>query len=83
MPPFHHGALRVDSQGRLWVGLLPFPDLTGGDVYDVIDSHGVLIDRVKLPVGTFLLGFGTNDAVYLRLRNGNTVSVARARFRTP
>jgi hypothetical protein len=47
-----------DGGNNVWV-LINMPGVpTDADVYDVIDRQGELIDRVQLPTGRHLLGFG-------------------------
>ena len=63
-PAFGPGAARADVDGRVWVRLLatkPMP----GPVYAVIDGEGRLVDRVLLPAGTAIAGFGAGGVVYL------------------
>ena len=54
---------------------------TGGPEYDVIDRSGKLVDRVTLPRGTTIAGFGTGGIVYLGVRDQAGVHVVRARER--
>jgi len=63
MPPFLAGAAAIAFDGRLWVLKTrvhedPIP------VYDVFDGAGRLVERVALPAGTRLAGFG-RGVVYL------------------
>ena len=51
-----------------------------GPVYELVNRAGVLFDRVQLPGGTTLVGFGPG-VVYLSARTGAGVSLARARIR--
>src|SRR5205085_297106 len=53
-----------DADNNVWV-LVNIPDAAGAFVYDVIDRRGTLIDRVALPVGRQLLGFGPRGVVFL------------------
>jgi hypothetical protein len=66
-PPFAMGAARADADGHVWVRLIatkPMP----GPVYDVIDGTGKLVDRVVLPAGAAIAGFGPG-VVYLATRD--------------
>jgi hypothetical protein len=40
----------------------------GGPIYDVIDRAGLLIDRVQVPPGRQVIGFGKGGVVYLAAR---------------
>ena len=37
----------------------------GGILYDVINRNGEIIERVQLPVGRMLEGFGPNGVIYM------------------
>ena len=70
-PPFRQGALSVDYDGNLWI--LPFASSAskaGELVYDVVNADGKLFQRVRLPVGRALVGFGRGKTVYLATRTG-------------
>lgn len=46
-------------------------------VYDVISPAGKMIERVKLPAGRQLLGFGPNGAIFLGAREGRQLMVEK------
>jgi hypothetical protein len=48
--------LRVDRAGRLWVGR--YVAFDAPELYDIFDANGARIDRVTLPAGSKLAGFG-------------------------
>jgi hypothetical protein len=57
----------ADLTGRLWVRRLPEFDVPGeppGLVYDVIDTRGVVVDRIRVTGGESVIGFG-RGAVYV------------------
>ena len=56
-PAFSNGSVRADAEGKLWVRIMS-PKPASGPEYDVIDRTGKLVDRVVLPVGTTIAGFG-------------------------
>ena len=79
-PAFTNGSVRADAEGKLWVRVLPAkPTPGGGPEYDVLDRTGKLVDRVALPAGTTIAGFGTGGTVYLGVRDAAGVHVVRAR----
>ena len=55
-PAFSIGATRADLAGNLWVRTTTPSD--AGPIYDVINDKGQLVDRVKLPFGRVISGFG-------------------------
>jgi hypothetical protein len=78
-PAFANGSVRADAEGKVWVRVIPTKPLTGGPEYDVIDRTGKLVDRVTLPRGTTIAGFGAGGIVYLGVRDQAGVHVVRAR----
>jgi hypothetical protein len=80
-PPFFAGSVRADMDGNLWVRTIPTSAIAGGPVYDVINRKGELIDRVQIPVGRTILGFGPGGVVVLANRDGAAVTVERASVR--
>jgi hypothetical protein len=80
-PAFASGATRADAEGRLWVRTVPTKPLVGGAEYDVIDGQGKLVDRVAIPKGTTIIGFGAGGIVYLGVRDAAGVRVVKARGR--
>ncbi|AHG93755.1 hypothetical protein J421_6220 (plasmid) [Gemmatirosa kalamazoonensis] len=77
-PAFAAGAVRADADGNLWVREIPTHPYPG-PVYAVIDGAGRLADRVLLPRGTAIAGFGPRGVVYLGMRDGDAVRLMRAR----
>jgi hypothetical protein len=79
-PPFAMGAARADADGNVWVRLIatkPMP----GPVYDVIDRSGKLVDRVVLPAGSTIAGFGAGGNVYLATRDDTGTHLKRAKVK--
>jgi hypothetical protein len=79
-PAFSNGSVRADADGKLWVRIMS-PKPAGGPEYDVIDHAGKLVDRVMVPAGTTIVGFGAGGVVYLGVRDQAGVHVVRARER--
>lgn len=78
-PPFAGNATRVDAEGNLWIRTTE--NLNGLPVYNVINRKGELIDRVQLPAGRVITGFGAGGVVYLGFREGDVARLERARIR--
>jgi hypothetical protein len=80
-PPFFSNSTRADTDGNLWIRTIPTSAIAGGPVYDVINRKGEIVERVQIPVGRSILGFGAGGAVYLLNRDGATATIERASVR--
>jgi hypothetical protein len=77
-PPFTGGAVRGDADGNVWIRTtLAY---NGGAVYDIVNSKGQLTDRVLVPTGRFIAGFGPG-IVYMGFRDGAGVRLEAAAVR--
>ncbi len=74
-PPFAPGAARADGEGKLWIRTSQSFD--GASLYHVVDTDGRLVDRVIVPAGRVVVGFGPNGAVYLAVRSGAGTKLER------
>lgn len=64
--PMRSGAVLADREGNVWI--LPNTSLRsrkGGLVYDVVNRKGEIFERVEVPAGCFIAGFGRGAAAYL------------------
>lgn len=64
-PAFFAGAVRADTEGNLWVRTIPTKAIPGGPVYDVINRSGALVERIQVPEGRTIVGFGPGGVVYM------------------
>ncbi|CAN5897092.1 hypothetical protein BH23GEM9_BH23GEM9_31680 [soil metagenome] len=83
-PPFitgSPGAVRADFEGNLWIRTVPPRPIPGGFIYDIVNRDGELVNRIQLPPGHNLIGFGRNKVVYLWTRQPTGVHLARVRLR--
>jgi hypothetical protein len=80
-PAFFAGAVRVDTEGNLWIRTIPTKAISGGPVYDVIGRNGALIERVQVPEGRTIAGFGPNGSVYLIATDRGEMHLERASIR--
>jgi hypothetical protein len=76
-PVFGNGSVRADMDGRLWVRTIATKPTTGGAIYDVVDKDGKLVDRIQVPPGTTIAGFGKGGIVYLGQRDASGIHVQR------
>ncbi len=69
-PAIRAGATKADLDGNLWILPTTSAQATAGElVYDVVNNKGELFQRVRLPVGRSIAGFGHNGVVYLMHRD--------------
>jgi hypothetical protein len=80
-PPIAPGATRADADGNLWIRTIPPKPIPGGLVFDVVNASGEMIDRIQLPPGYTLVGFGEGKVVYLQMRDAMGIHLARVRLR--
>jgi hypothetical protein len=79
LPPFGDGAVSADADGHIWI--YTSTRVNGQPVYDIVDRHGALIDRVQLPPFRSIAGFGPG-VVYMGVLDGAKVAhVERARVK--
>ena len=64
-PPVRAGQVKADLDGNVWV--LPSTSLAAGSglVFDVINRKGEIFERVQIPAGRNLAGFGPDGSIYL------------------
>lgn len=71
-PAIRQGAVKADLDGNLWILPTSSAQSKAGElVYDVVNRKGVLAQRVRMPVGRSIAGFGHNGIVYLMQRDAN------------
>lgn len=80
-PPFFANSTRPDTEGNLWIRTIPTSAIPGGPVYDVINRKGEIVERVQIPAGRTIVGFGPGGAVYLLNREGTTSTLEKASVR--
>ncbi len=76
-PPFYESGARADADGNLWVRIIPPKPIPGGQVFDILNPQGELIDRLQIPTGYTLIGFGKGRIVYLSVRDATGLHLAR------
>ena len=76
-PPFGGGAVRADADGNLWIRTVQVRPVPGGQVYDIVSRSGELTDRLQIPPGYTIVGFGRGRVVYLSMRDPSGIKLAR------
>jgi hypothetical protein len=65
-PAIRSGATRADADGNLWILPTTSAQSKAGElVYDVVNVKGDLFERVRVPAGRSIIGFGRGGIVYL------------------
>ena len=80
-PPFLDNAVRADMDGNLWILTVRPTPVRGGPVFDVVNRQGELVDRIQVPTGFDLVGFGRGGVVFLATRSDSNVQLARVRLK--
>ena len=80
-PPFTNGAVRADADGNLWIRTVQPRPVPGGPVMDIVSRQGELVDRIQLPQGYAVVGFGKGKVVYLSMRDAQGIRLARVVLR--
>jgi hypothetical protein len=74
------GAVRADLDGNLWVRTTAVrAGGSAGPIYDVINGKGELVDRVQIPAGRQIVGFGPGGVVYMAARDASGAWVERTK----
>jgi hypothetical protein len=80
-PPFFAGSVRADMDGNIWIRTIPTKAVSGGPVYDVVNRESGLVERVQIPAGRTIVGFGPGGDVYLAARSENVTVLERAKIK--
>lgn len=80
-PPIGPIAMRADADGNLWIRPQQMKPAPGGVIYDIVNRNGELADRIQLPPGYTLMGFGRGGVVYLSTRDAKGLHLARVQLR--
>jgi hypothetical protein len=78
-PAFRQGAARGDADGNLWIRTSML--VNGATEYDVVGNNGELKDRVLVPPGRVVAGFGPGGVVYMGVVDGSVTRLERARLK--
>jgi len=78
-PAFTQGAARADADGNLWVrtSAVRAGSVGGGPIYDVINRKGEVVDRLQVPAGRQIVGFGKGGIVYMQARDDKAAWIER------
>jgi len=77
-PPIEPGTVLADLDAHLWILPTTSMNAANGFTYDVVNRKGEIIERVQLPKGHVLAGFGPHNVLYLTKTEGTTAYLERA-----
>lgn len=81
-PPIRPGAVQGDADNNLWILPTTSAQSKAGElVYDVVSSNGLMLERVRLPQGRSIAGFGRSGVIYLASREPDGWHLERAQIR--
>jgi len=80
-PILQSGEMRADFNGNVWILPATTAQAGRGLVYDIVNRQGVLFERVRLPLGRALEGFGHDGAVYMTSHGSDGARLEKARIR--
>lgn len=69
-PAVTAGSARADLDGNLWIRTSATrKGAVAGPIYDVVNRKGELVDRVQIPSGRQIIGFGKGGVVFMLARD--------------
>jgi hypothetical protein len=68
-PAFMQGAARADVDGNMWIRTSATRAAAAGSIYDVVNRRGELVERIQIPAGRQIVGFGKGGVVYMSARD--------------
>jgi len=69
-PAIYAGSTRADLDGNLWIRTSATRKAAvAGPIYDVVNRKGELVDRIQIPSGRQIIGFGKGGVVFMLARD--------------
>jgi len=77
-PAITAGAAKADMDGNLWIRTSATrKGAVAGPIYDVVNRKGELVDRVQIPSGRQIIGFGKGGVVFMLARDDKGAWIER------
>jgi len=74
------GSVKADADDNIWIRTSAVrAGAVAGAIYDVVDRKGALVDRVQVPAGRTIVGFGKGGVVYMMARDDKGAWVERTK----
>lgn len=78
-PAVRQGQVRADPEGFVWILPATSTGAKEGLLYDVVSRNGEIVERVQLPKGRTLVGFGPKRTIYMHnVRSPTSSAIERA-----
>jgi hypothetical protein len=80
-PPFTAaGSVKADLDDNVWIRTTATrAGAIAGAIYDVVNRKGELVDRVQVPAGRTIVGFGKGGVVYMMARDDKGAWIERTK----
>ena len=74
------GAVKADLDGNVWIRTTAHREgAIAGAIYDVVSRKGEVTDRVQVPAGRTIVGFGKGGVVYMLARDDKGAWIERTK----
>ena len=74
--------MRADLDGNLWIRTSSVRSGgVSGPIYDVVNRKGELVDRLQIPAGRQIIGFGRGGVVYMSATDEKGTWIERTKAR--
>jgi hypothetical protein len=78
-PAFNVGGVKADLDGNLWIRTSSTrAGAIAGPIYDVVNRKGEVTDRLQMPSGRSIVGFGRGGVVYMMARDDKGAWIERS-----
>jgi hypothetical protein len=83
MPPIRasQSFVRADRDGNVWILPLTSTHAGPGLLFDVVNREGAVFQRVRVPAGRAVEGFGRGGVIYMSTRDSTGTHLERARIK--
>ena len=79
-PAINSGSAKPDLDGNVWIRTSATrAGAIGGPIYDVVNRKGELVDRIQVPSGRTIVGFGKGGVVYMMARDDKAAWLERTK----
>ncbi len=81
-PPTTYNAVFADGDNHVWIRERPVTlDSSAPPIWQIVGRNGEVIDRVRIPLGQTIIGFGSGGIVYSTVSDGGVVRLLKSRVK--